>query len=60
VLLSRSVAVRAVRDDVPANEIVGLIVGTCHAAGDSGVTDAGLGRMVSVVLDGLRPASAVS
>lgn len=55
VLLSRAVAVRGVRGDVPANEIVGLIVGTCHAAGDSGVTDAGLGRMVSVVLDGLRP-----
>jgi AcrR family transcriptional regulator len=55
VLLSRAIAVGAVRDDVPANEIVGLIVGTCHAAGDSGVTDAGLGRMVTVVLDGLRP-----
>jgi len=55
VLLSRAIAVRAVRGDVPANEIVGLIVGTCHAGGDSGITDAGLGRMVAVVLDGLRP-----
>jgi AcrR family transcriptional regulator len=57
VLLGRAIAVGAVRGDVPANEIVGLIVGTCHAAGDSGVTDAGLGRMVAVVLDGLRPAA---
>jgi AcrR family transcriptional regulator len=60
VLLSRAIAVGAVRGDVPANEIVGLIVGTCHAAGDSGVTDAGLGRMVAVVLDGLRPVLADS
>jgi AcrR family transcriptional regulator len=60
VLLSRAIAIGAVRDDVPANEIVGLIVGTCHAAGDSGVTDAGLGRMVTVVLDGLRPMLAES
>jgi hypothetical protein len=59
-LLSRAVAVGAVRGDVPANEIVGLIVGTCHAAGDSGVTEAGLGRMVAVVLDGLRLVSADS
>jgi AcrR family transcriptional regulator len=58
VLLCRAVSVGAVRGDVPANEIVGLIVGTCHAAGDSGVTDAGLGRMVTVVLDGLRPVAA--
>jgi AcrR family transcriptional regulator len=59
-LLSRAVAVGAVRADVPANEIVGLIVGTCHAAGDSGVTEAGLGRMVAVVLDGLRVVTADS
>jgi AcrR family transcriptional regulator len=57
VLLARAVAIGAVRDDVPANEVVTLIAGTCHAAGDSGVTDAGLGRMLAVVLDGLRPAS---
>ena len=60
VLLSRAVAVGAVRDDVPANEVVGLIVGTCHAAGDSGVSDAGFARMVAVVLDGLRLMSADS
>jgi AcrR family transcriptional regulator len=60
VLLSRAVAVGAVRSDVPANEVVGLIVGMCHAAGDSGVADVGLQRMVAVVLDGLRPVSADS
>jgi AcrR family transcriptional regulator len=60
VLLSRAIAAGAVRGDVPANEVVSLIVGTCHAAGDSGVTDAGLGRMVAVVLDGLRPGFADS
>jgi AcrR family transcriptional regulator len=60
VLLSRAVAVGAVRGDVPANEVVSLMVGTCHAAGDSGVSEAGLGRMVAVVLDGLRPVPADS
>lgn len=53
-LLERAVATRAVRSDVRANEIVGLIVGTCHAAGDSGLGADGLRRMVAVVLDGLR------
>jgi hypothetical protein len=46
-----------VRSDVPANEIVGLIAGTCHAAGDSGLEDDALRRMVAVVLDGLGPAA---
>jgi AcrR family transcriptional regulator len=60
ILLSRAIADGAVRGDVPANEIVSMIVGTCHAAGDSGVAAAGLGRMVTVVLDGLRPVPADS
>jgi AcrR family transcriptional regulator len=56
-LLDRAVAVGAVRSDVPANEVVGLIVGTCHAAGESGLDDRALRRMVAVVMDGLRPIS---
>ena len=54
-LLARAMAVDAIRRDMLANEIVGLIVGTCHAAGDSGLSEAGRQRMVAVVLDGLRP-----
>jgi AcrR family transcriptional regulator len=56
-LLDRAVEAGAVRSDVAANEVVGLIVGTCHAAGESGLDDSALHRMVAVVMDGLRPAS---
>jgi hypothetical protein len=56
-LLDRAVAVGAVRSDVPANEVVGLIVGTCHAVGESGLDDSAFHRMVAVVMDGLRPVS---
>jgi AcrR family transcriptional regulator len=56
-LLDHAVGAGAVRDDVGANEVVGLIVGTCHAAGESGLDESALRRMVAVVLDGLRPSS---
>jgi AcrR family transcriptional regulator len=55
VLVKRAVAAGAVRDDLSTAEIVGLVVGTCHAGGDSGIDGPGLQRMVGVVISGLRP-----
>jgi hypothetical protein len=53
-LLRRAVEAGTVRDDLSATEVVGLIVGTCHSAGESGLCDEAVQRMVGVVLDGLR------
>lgn len=54
-LMQRAAAAGAVRRDVSTKEVVALVVGTCHAAGDSGLDEAGVQRMVGVVIDGLRP-----
>jgi AcrR family transcriptional regulator len=55
-LLDRAAATGAVRGDVTTADVIGLVVGACHAA-----EQAGLGatpeRMVEVVCDGLRPRS---
>lgn len=52
-LLDLASASGVVRRDVTAAEVIGLVVGACHAAGkaDLGVTPE---RMVEVVCDGLR------
>ena len=49
VLLERAQAAGAVRDDVDAADLFGLIVGTCKMA------DASAPRMLGIVCDGLRP-----
>ena len=52
-LLDRAAASGAVRDDVTTDEVIGLVVGACHAAEQPGLgvtTD----RMIEVVCDGLR------
>jgi AcrR family transcriptional regulator len=51
----RAVAAGAIRDDVNSSDIINLVVGTCHAAGHNGTDDAGLQRLVSVVIAGLQP-----
>jgi AcrR family transcriptional regulator len=56
-LLNRAVTAGAVRDDLSAQEIINLVIGTCHAGAESGIDEAGLQRMVGVVIDGLRPVS---
>jgi len=53
-LRCRAVAAGAVRADVSADEMVGLVVGTCQAAGHAGPDDVNLRRMMEVVCDGLR------
>jgi hypothetical protein len=63
-LLERAQATGAVRDDVDTPDVIGLVVGSCLAAEQSGLAatsaeQSGLAatsseRMLDVVLDGLR------
>jgi AcrR family transcriptional regulator len=53
VLLQRAAQAGAVRDDVPADEVVSLLAGACQARAVSGPGDEGLQRIVGVVIDGL-------
>jgi AcrR family transcriptional regulator len=52
-LLERAAAAGAVREDVTTAEVIGLVVGACHAAEHSGL-GATPDRMIQVVCDGLR------
>jgi AcrR family transcriptional regulator len=54
-LLERSVAAGAVRPDVTATEVIGLVAGTCMAVNAPVALDPSFDRMVDVVCDGLRP-----
>ncbi|SDH88916.1 TetR/AcrR family transcriptional regulator [Nonomuraea jiangxiensis] len=54
-LLSRAQEAGAVRPDVTAAEVTSLVAGCAAMAG---FTTAGSGRTTSIVMDGLRPASA--
>lgn len=53
-LVQRAAVANAIRSDVSVKELVSLFMGTCHAAGDAGLDDAAVQRMVGVILDGLR------
>lgn len=53
-LLDRALASGAVRDDVTTDEVIGLVVGVCHAAEQTGLAGTPE-RMIEVVSDGLRP-----
>jgi AcrR family transcriptional regulator len=44
-----------IRSDVSAEEIVALVVGTCHASAKTETDYERIDRMVSIVCDGLRP-----
>lgn len=55
VLRQRAVDVKAIRSDIDTNDIINLVIGTCHAAGHSGADDQGLQRLVSIVIAGLKP-----
>ncbi len=63
VLLRRAIDAGVIRGDVEVDDILRLVMGTCHAAGHGaghgarhdGADDAGLQRLVSIVLAGLRP-----
>jgi AcrR family transcriptional regulator len=54
VLLQRAVATGLVRADVSTEEMIGLVVGVCHAGGHPGYDADALPRMVEIVCDGLR------
>ena len=53
-LLGRAVACGAVRDDIGANDIVGLVIGMCQAAERMGGSPGSVQRLVGVVCEGLR------
>ncbi len=54
-MLERAQSAGAVREGVTAEEVMGLVVGACHAGEWSDLDEASLLRMVDVVCDGLRP-----
>ncbi|MGA3146710.1 MAG: helix-turn-helix domain-containing protein [Acidimicrobiales bacterium] len=54
-MLERAQAAGAVRRGVTAEEVMGLVVGVCHAGERSELDEASLLRMVDIVCDGLRP-----
>jgi AcrR family transcriptional regulator len=56
VLLQRALAVHAVRTDVSADDVLSLVAGVCHSGEKLGTDEAGLQRLIGVIIDGLRPA----
>jgi AcrR family transcriptional regulator len=57
VLLGRAQAVGAVREDATVADVIALLVGASHAAEHAGWDRGVQTRMVTIMLDGLRPAS---
>jgi AcrR family transcriptional regulator len=55
VLRQRAVAAGAIRSDVDTNDIMNLVIGSCHAAGHNGADGEGIQRLVSIVIAGLQP-----
>lgn len=53
-LRQRAVNEGAVRDDVATKDMLNLVMGTCHAAGQSGVDGASLQRLVDIILAGIK------
>ena len=54
-LLRRAVQTKAIRSDVQAKEVIGLVAGACHAGGRSDTDEVMLQHMVGIVIEGLRP-----
>jgi AcrR family transcriptional regulator len=57
-LRRRAVEAGAIRADVETSDILNLVMGSCHAAGHSGVDGEGLQRLVGIVISGLQPSHA--
>jgi AcrR family transcriptional regulator len=53
-LVARVKAAGDIRSDVGSEEILGLIMGTCQAAQNSGLDDAASQRMIDIVCDGIK------
>jgi AcrR family transcriptional regulator len=51
----RAVNSGAIRGDVATKDILNLVVGSCHVAGQSGFDDAGLDRLIDIVIAGIQP-----
>jgi AcrR family transcriptional regulator len=54
-LRARAVTCGAVREDVATNDILNLVVGTCHVASQGGFDDDGLNRLIDIVIVGIQP-----
>jgi AcrR family transcriptional regulator len=54
-LRQRAVDAGSLRDDVSTKDIMALVVGSCHAAGQGGAGDASLDRLLEIILAGLQP-----
>jgi AcrR family transcriptional regulator len=53
-LLRQAQDAGAVRDDTTVDELLGLVMGTCHAAAQAGLGDDTCQHMVGIVCDGIR------
>lgn len=56
-LRQRAVDEGAVRADVGTKDILNLVMGSCHAAGPSGIDDTSLQRLVDIILAGIETRS---
>jgi AcrR family transcriptional regulator len=54
-LLSRAVSCGAVRRDVRADDVIGLVIGTCHGARRMGRDGNSTQRLIGILCEGLRP-----
>jgi len=54
-LLERGVAEGAVRDDVDAEKVIGLVIGTCYGMRRMGADAATARQLIAIFCDGLRP-----
>lgn len=54
-LRARAVRSGAVRSDVATADILNLVVGSCHAAGQNGIDVEGLDRLINIVIAGIQP-----
>jgi len=57
-LLSRAVSCGAVRGDVRADDVIGLVIGTCHGAHRMGRDADSTQRLIGILCEGLRPGAA--
>ena len=54
VLLARAQDADDVRRDISAEEVIGLVMGSCQAASNAGLDDVARQRMVAIVCNGIR------
>jgi len=57
-LLTRAQTAGTVRSDISAEELIGLVMGSCHAAAQAGLDETACRRIVGIVCDGIRRTAA--